>query len=271
VFDPVRGEPVLFGGWIGGAGFSNETWAFRAGNWVLLAPTVSPSARSEHTMAFDRARGCIVLFAGEDITGRVADTWELTTDWQQRAPLHSPERREEAVMVFDENVDEIVLAVGWDLGHFTDTWHLASRPPATAIEYGTSCQGSAAVLPVLASSRPWLGQSVDTRVAGVPPGGAASLLLGIGRTSFGLDGIGMPGCVLRTFPLVIVTMTTLGTTATLALPLPATPSLAGGLIDMQAAVLAPGANPVGCSRRTASSSGRRSGDEKGSDPFTSLT
>lgn len=245
VFDRGRGAPVLFGGWIGGSGFTSETWAFTAGNWVLQATAHAPSPRSEHMMAYDRARDCVVVFGGEDATGRVADTWELTGDWTQRTPVRSPEPREEGVMVFDEQAGEIVLAVGWDLGHFTDTWHFAARPAATAVAYGAGCQGSAPAQPVLAATRPWLGGSVTVTVSALPNGAPVILAFGVGRANLPLGAYGMPGCTALLQPVATLFLPNPGTVATTSFALPAQPSFAGIQYQMQAYAAAPGANPVG--------------------------
>ncbi len=245
-YDPVRGETLLFGGWVQGSGFSAETWAFRGGNWVQLSPANWPTARSEHTMAFDRVRERLVLFGGQDSTGRVADTWEYDgSDWFQRSTAHAPEPREEAIMVFDEAVGEVVLAVGWDVGHFTDTWHFGVRPPASVTAFGTSCSGSLPNAPELTASLPWLGESMEFTASPVSNPGGAVLLFGAARSNVALDPIGMVGCHLYTSPLASAPMVVNGSSASLSFPLPSTPSLVGVVLVNQAAVLAAGANPTG--------------------------
>lgn len=244
-FDSDRGETIMFGGWITGATFTNETWAFRNGNWVLLAPANAPTPRSEQMMAYDRARRRIVMFGGDSSAGRLGDTWEFTTNWVQRSPANAPAPREEGCMVFDEQSQEIVLAVGWDLGHYTDTWHFGTRPAATAIAYGSGCQGNAPALPALTATRPWLGSAVQVSTTGVPGGSFAMLVLGFGRDSTPLGSQGMPGCTLLAQPMVTELMTTTGNSAQLSLGLPANPIHIGTLLDLQAFVFAPGANPIG--------------------------
>ena len=45
-------------------------------SWTELAPTTSPSVRSGAAMAFDAARGQVVLFGGYDPSvGDVNETW----------------------------------------------------------------------------------------------------------------------------------------------------------------------------------------------------
>jgi hypothetical protein len=64
-------------------GQAAATWAGSGGRWARLdAP--GPSARSGHALAFDAARGRVVLFGGGDGTGRLADTWEWDgTQWSR--------------------------------------------------------------------------------------------------------------------------------------------------------------------------------------------
>jgi hypothetical protein len=197
-------------------------------------------------MAFDRVRERVVVFGGEGATGRLGDTWEWDgAAWMQRTPLHAPERREEGVLVFDEAAGDSVLFAGWGRGHFTDTWRYGSSPPATAVPYGASCQGSAATAPALAAGRPWLGETVAFRADGLPSGAPAVVLFGVVRTAVPLNSIGLVGCVLHTDPLTSVAMATAGTSATAGLPLPATLALTGVQLFAQTALLAPGANLLG--------------------------
>jgi hypothetical protein len=56
---------------------------------------VSPPARSEHAMAFDAARGVVVLFGGKAADGSLlGDTWEWDGNaWTERQTAHSPTPR----------------------------------------------------------------------------------------------------------------------------------------------------------------------------------
>ena len=93
-FDAVRNEVVLFGG-RDMSGPSNETWVFTSDKrWTAACsgPCMAPSARSEHAMAFDPARGVIVLFGGKAADGMLlGDTWEWNgSAWTEDKPSSSP-------------------------------------------------------------------------------------------------------------------------------------------------------------------------------------
>ncbi|MBK8975298.1 MAG: hypothetical protein IPM29_05190 [Planctomycetes bacterium] len=244
-YDPGRGATVLFGGWVTGTGFANDTWVLRNGLWSFLPTSASPPGRSEHVLAADLARGGLLMFGGETASGRVADTWELTDDWHLVGTAHAPAPREEAIMVFDAQQGEIVMSVGWDLGHYRDTWNFGARPPATSVSFGTGCRGSAPTLPVLSSTRPWLGGNLAYTVDGTPANAAALLVFGAQRTQIPLDPIGMPGCILATLVEASSPMVVSGNRATVALALPNLANLAGVRLVNQSAMVVPGVNPLG--------------------------
>jgi len=64
-FDPGTGLVVVFGGRTE-TGLTNETWVLDPSNvtWARRAPSVAPSPRERHEMAYDARSGRIVLFVG---------------------------------------------------------------------------------------------------------------------------------------------------------------------------------------------------------------
>jgi hypothetical protein len=76
-YDPSRTRVVLFGGTAGTAvgQDSDETWEWDGTTWAQVAVS-GPLPRHYHRLAYDSARGRLVLFGGAfNVTG-VADTWE---------------------------------------------------------------------------------------------------------------------------------------------------------------------------------------------------
>lgn len=72
----------LFGGYGGNDGWHNDTWRWRdSTGWVDVSPPGErPGLRDSHTLAYDSARGVLVLFGGLNYSaggGFAADTWEL--------------------------------------------------------------------------------------------------------------------------------------------------------------------------------------------------
>jgi hypothetical protein len=75
--DTIRSQLILFGGVQQTAGpVFDDTWAWNGVDWSLQSLTVHPSARTDHGMAYDAARGQVVLFGGSSGAGiRFDDTW----------------------------------------------------------------------------------------------------------------------------------------------------------------------------------------------------
>ena len=80
---------VMFGGGTGlEAPFGADTWLWD-GEWAELRTEAGPSARNGHALAFDTARGVLVLVGGIDQPGgtQVLDVWELDADgWREAMP-----------------------------------------------------------------------------------------------------------------------------------------------------------------------------------------
>ena len=131
-YDAVRGEVLFFGGAVNGGGvqnFRNDTWVWNgaSGTWAQRTPAQSPSARAGHAMAFDAARGEVILFGGTPATtpsNAGAETWGWNgTTWAKRALATSPPSRSSHVMAFDSKRREVVLFGGSGaLGFVNDTW-----------------------------------------------------------------------------------------------------------------------------------------------------
>lgn len=128
-YDSARQRTVLFGGRSGAYPMPwtdlAETWEWDGTAWSQLA-VGGPPARGEHAMAYDSARGVVVLFGG--YTWNVAfhgDTWEFDgTTWVQRNPAVAPSPRSQAAMAFDPIRQRTVLHGGSNgTGTlFGDTW-----------------------------------------------------------------------------------------------------------------------------------------------------
>jgi uncharacterized protein (TIGR03437 family) len=126
-YDSVHGELVLFGGNAGpsllGAGYLNDTWVWNGANWTQRSPKTAPPARFAHAMAFDSARGQVVLFGGTS-AGLFGDTWVWDgTNWSQRSPQSTPTARSLAAMTDDSGNGRVVLFGGNNNGALlNDTW-----------------------------------------------------------------------------------------------------------------------------------------------------
>jgi hypothetical protein len=125
-FDIARGEIVLFGGSDDPDpdGFSAETWIWDGVAWQLRS-TEGPSARLNHSMTYDSARGEVVLFGGIDDGGNLlGDTWVWNGSvWSLRATSGpSPRVWFGNGMAFDGRRGEAVLFGGADFNSSSETW-----------------------------------------------------------------------------------------------------------------------------------------------------
>ncbi|MEO0478935.1 MAG: hypothetical protein AAF196_05595 [Planctomycetota bacterium] len=114
VFDPVRGNSVLFGGTGLGGGLLNDTWLWNGVSWSQVPPSpLTPSARSGHAMVFEPSTQRIIVFGGRDGTGLRSDTWTWTgTGWLPRITTTPPAARENHVMTFDAALGEVTMYGG---------------------------------------------------------------------------------------------------------------------------------------------------------------
>jgi hypothetical protein len=73
-----RNRIVLFDG--------EHTWEYAGKNWVKIETAISPPRRTGHTMAYDEARGVVVLFGGSKSDGEdLNDLWEYDgVTWVER-------------------------------------------------------------------------------------------------------------------------------------------------------------------------------------------
>jgi len=149
VYDSARNKVVLFGGMKNGDAlntyhFYNDTWEWDGEKWTDVTPAVSPPPRRSHALAYDKARGKVVLFGGYRAgSGNLNDTWEWDgTTWTERNPATSPSGRFEHALTYDEKRGKVVLFGGNGGNFLNDTWEWdgtnwtkrepASSPPSRA-------------------------------------------------------------------------------------------------------------------------------------------
>lgn len=92
--------------------------------WTEQKPASSPPPRAFAAMAYDGARGEIVLFGGEDVVPLYGDTWTWDgSEWTERTPASSPPPGEGA-MAYDAKIGKVVYFAGsetwtWDGSNWT--------------------------------------------------------------------------------------------------------------------------------------------------------
>jgi PQQ-like domain len=94
------------------------------GSWGQTNKRLGPPARDRHAMAFDAARGEIVMFGGINSKGNTPGTWLFKNgSWREATPATSPALRTGAAMVYDSARQEIVMFGGHtSTGRVAETW-----------------------------------------------------------------------------------------------------------------------------------------------------
>jgi hypothetical protein len=136
VYDAAMRRTLLFGGKAGfgssnAAAYCADTWEYDGRNWVPIpTPRGQPPARAGHALAYDLARGCVVLFGGflqssGTNTRFFDDTWEWRdkgSGWKRVATTSSPSPRSAHALTYDVALGRTVLFGGGQIFPLADTW-----------------------------------------------------------------------------------------------------------------------------------------------------
>jgi len=60
----------MFGGWNAAGSITDDTWEYDGSVWSQVLLEVRPPVRGAHSLAYDSARGRVVLFGGLSAAGR---------------------------------------------------------------------------------------------------------------------------------------------------------------------------------------------------------
>ena len=120
---------LVFGGFDGDELLA-DSWIWDGDRWdeVSAEAGVSPPARGDHAMVYDRGRDRVVLFGGFDADSNpLGDTWEWDGDRWEQASFEgtSPPARFWHAMAYDPGREAVVLFGGTSTGEdfLADTWH----------------------------------------------------------------------------------------------------------------------------------------------------
>jgi len=196
-FDAARQRVVLFGGYgfVDGLGTAlADTWEWDGARWRQVA-SAGPPARSGAAMAFDAARGRLLLFGGSSAEGGLlGDTWEWDGARWTLASAGGPSPRSQAAAAWDGPGRRVLLFGGFGAaGALGDTWafggggwtQVASTGPAARGGHAMAYDAARARVVLAGGSTPYVNQA-DTWVwSGTAWALASASGLG-GRTSFGL-------------------------------------------------------------------------------------
>ncbi|MEW6208779.1 MAG: kelch repeat-containing protein [Acidobacteriota bacterium] len=135
-YDVVRQQILLFGGVdpnVGSGLVLGDTWVWDGTTWIQKFPSTTPQARYSPAMAYDGARGQVILFGGGlSDSSLVSDTWVWDgSNWTQRLPATSPPARIYSGIAYDAARMQVLL-FGGSSNAFThillnDTWVSSSQ------------------------------------------------------------------------------------------------------------------------------------------------
>lgn len=104
---------------------ADDTWLFDGSDWSAVPARPSPVGRHRHAMAYDAARGVVVLYGGLDgAGGELSDTWVFDgAAWRQLLPASAPGPRAGHAMAYDRGAGAVILFGGERKGKVLgDTW-----------------------------------------------------------------------------------------------------------------------------------------------------
>ncbi len=277
-WDPLGQRVLLFGGYTQAGGWTDETWSWDGRSWSRLQPLHSPPPMSRPGMTTDASSGRVLL-AGRSTRSNRLEVWDWNgTDWTAQNAPHTgsevlsfgshPDLDTEVLVLDAEQwvrdgsgvwsqpfIDPLPpflfsMQLAWEpatrnlllRGHQEEAGLWALTAPFTAswaAAIGEGCVGSLGEPRLLANRYPRLDTpDFDLRITMARPSAAAALLVSFSPPVFN------PGpCSILLQPGTAVAVPPLTTDAAgqvaLALPVPATPTLAGGAFVTQAAVLDP--------------------------------
>jgi hypothetical protein len=97
-------------------------------------------------MAYDVARGQVVLFGGFDNSANLNDSWVWDgTNWTKKSPVTSPPPRNSHALVYDAAREQVVLFGGGGNSNviYNDTWAWGSASPTGTISVTTNLPAAA--------------------------------------------------------------------------------------------------------------------------------
>jgi hypothetical protein len=125
VHDAARGVCVLFGGWRSATNeHFQDTWEWDGATWTERVLDPRPHPRREHGLAYDAARGVVVLFGGWTPGDRFASTWEYDgRAWRLAHTLPGNESRYAHAQAYDAARRRVLRFGGVGGGSVQgDTW-----------------------------------------------------------------------------------------------------------------------------------------------------
>lgn len=255
VRDPDSGTVWLFGGFDGAGAPFDDLWSWDGTSWLRTATATTPAARGFAAVSWDGLRDRLVVHGGVQSIGGLSrdDTWEFDgSDWRERTPSNTTGPRSRAAVAFDPGSRQTILFGGEAGTVFGETWLYGAVDPAGMDSYGAGCLGTGGTPSLSANPEPWLGESVELVLDGLPASlvncyvalGTSDSMWSGGPLPFDLGPLGAPGCSLLAEPALVQALIGLFGQARTRVAIPSDPSLAGVLVHAQGLVYDPSANAL---------------------------
>jgi photosystem II stability/assembly factor-like uncharacterized protein len=155
--DPAHKQLVVFGGGPAVGTPTADTWTWDGTSWARHRQAGGPPARAFAAMAYDQARGEVLMFGG-GLDRPLNDTWTWNgSTWRQAHPALSPPATNGATMVYDASLQEMVLVDQgetwtWD----GSSWHKSVPAPGKGgpIAYDPLSRTVVMLVPSRSSAQP---------------------------------------------------------------------------------------------------------------------
>lgn len=133
-YDSESDRVILFGGDISDSlgGEVDDTWAyhFNADAWSKMSPSIRPSPRTSHGMAYDSESDRTILYGGITPEGLSNETWAYDFNmntWTNMTATDTPSALDIDVIAYDQESDLVILfggfgRVGTGHGFKDETW-----------------------------------------------------------------------------------------------------------------------------------------------------
>ena len=128
VYDSFNQKTILFGGWAGNVGLTNDTWIYdsQTTQWTEVFPNTAPESRQSYATYYDPITQKVILFGGyKEPAPHYNDTWEYNysnNTWTELNPLTHPSGRYGSKMVYDPVNQRGILFGGRASAIMDDTW-----------------------------------------------------------------------------------------------------------------------------------------------------
>jgi len=144
VWDPSRGDMLVFGGVNTAGAFLDDLWSYHpdgnggTGVWTALGAAGTPDARATTAAMWDTFDNAMVIFGGTGPASIRNDTYVYRRDggWSTLARSNAPDRRNESTAVYDTVNNSLLLFGGigpmdgyndlWQLGGYQQVSHATS-------------------------------------------------------------------------------------------------------------------------------------------------